>query len=82
MKVFVSELVFAGWHKLIEDSLHERLWLEAVKMPAYPDDFWTGIVWRSVGQKFSVNKLEEEKLNSREKFQSFFFVLQSQSYVI
>lgn len=32
-------------------------------MPAYPDDFWTGIVWRSVGQKFSVNKLEEEKLN-------------------
>lgn len=51
-------------------------------MPAYPDDFWTGIVWRSVGQKFSVNKLEEEKLNSREKFQSFFFVLQSQSYVI
>lgn len=63
MKVFVSELVFGGWHKLIEDSLHERLWLEAVKMPAYPDDFWTGIVWRSVGQKFSVNKLEEEKLN-------------------
>lgn len=81
MKVFVSGLVFGGWLKLIEDSLHERLWLEAVKMP-YPDDFWTGIVWRSVGEKFSVNKLEEEKLNSREKFQGFFVVLQSQSYVM
>lgn len=38
------------------------------KKKSYPDDFWTSIVRRSVGQKFSVNKAEGEKLNSREKF--------------
>lgn len=39
---------------------------------SYPDDFWTGIVRRSVGQKFGVNKSKKEKiLTAGKSFKAF-----------
>lgn len=48
----------------------------------YPDDLWTGVVWRSVGKterkEQTVNELKEKRKNLG-YLRTFLFVLQSKS---